>query len=396
MKRTRDRPREWELGAAVILSGLHLSLCLALQARPGIAGVVLWYIGPSLLALLGALVLLGTLVSAMRQARTRSALAAQHSPVSPGRAARLVVLAALAGAPAFYRTYPSSHDGHPSNVRFVLPLDGATTVAWGGDGPDSNAHRIATDQRWGYDLLVTVGGMSFQGSGRGLSDYHAYGRQLRAPAAGVVLTVHGREPDTPIGRKGKGDDLGNHIVFQVGGGEFLFMAHLQPESILVRPGDRVVAGQPLGRVGNSGFSSEPHVHLHLQDSPRRHLAEGIPFGFADYCAADAYVLRGMPRGGREDDRWVGQIVRRAEAQDCQDSSEAHDKFTWGSAPHPGSVARVPRHRSGRPELLSKGGGPCAPLRFLAGALCAPTAIRRSQREKNLVTGRIAVHREEAS
>jgi murein DD-endopeptidase MepM/ murein hydrolase activator NlpD len=320
--RKGGRRREWELGAAVILGALHVSLYLALQSRPGVAGVVLWYVGPSLLAALGALVLFGTFVTAMRRARTRSAPGREHNPVWPGRAARLVVLAALAGAPAFYRTYPSSHDGDPSDTPFVLPLDGAVTVAWGGDTPEGNAHRVAPDQRWGYDLLVTIGGRSFRGSGRELSDYHAYGRQLRSPAAGVVLSVHGREPDAPIGRKGKGDDLGNHIVLQVGAREFLFIAHLQPGSIVVRPGDRVVTGQLLGRVGNSGFSSEPHVHLHLQDSPRRHLAEGIPFGFVEYCAAGAYIPRGMPRGGREDDRWVGQIVRRAEAQVCHAGSPA--------------------------------------------------------------------------
>jgi hypothetical protein len=291
-------PRSWELRAAAILAALHVALFVALRARLGVTGVWLWYIGPSLLALLAAVALFGTLVSTIRHRLTWDL----------GHVTRLALLAAVAGVPALYRTYPSSHDGRPSHTRFVLPLHGPVTVAFGAEASEMNTHNVAPDQRWGYDLVVTSEGLSHRESGQLLADYHAYGRQVLAPAEGVVQTVHEGEPDMPIGRKAKGDDLGNHVALEVAPGEFLFIAHMQPGSIVVKPGDRVTAGQPLGRVGNSGFSSEPHIHLHLQDSARRHLAEGIPFSFADYCVANTYVPMGMPIGGREDDRWVGQIV----------------------------------------------------------------------------------------
>jgi hypothetical protein len=58
------------------------------------------------------------------------------------------------------------------------------------------------------------------------------------------------------------------------------------------------------------------VHVHLQDSARRHLAEAIPFHFSDYCVANTHVPSGMPAGGEEDGRWVGQIVRQAAAPSC--------------------------------------------------------------------------------
>jgi murein DD-endopeptidase MepM/ murein hydrolase activator NlpD len=300
------RHRASEFGAVAILAALHLALYLALRARLGVTGVWLWYVGPPLLAALAAVALFGTFLAATRHRLTSR----------PDRVARLALLAALAGAPALYRTYPSSHDGHPSRVRFVLPLNGPVTVAWGAGDSHDNAHGIAPDQRWGYDLVVTSGGSSFQGSGQRLADYHAYGRQVVAPAAGAVHAVHDGEPDIPIGRKGKGDDLGNHVVLHVAPAEFLFVAHLQPGSIAVKPGDQIAAGQNLGRVGNSGFSSEPHVHLHLQDTARRHLAESIPFSFVDYCTANAYVAAGMPAGGRAHDRWAGQIVSRAGVGAC--------------------------------------------------------------------------------
>jgi murein DD-endopeptidase MepM/ murein hydrolase activator NlpD len=222
------------------------------------------------------------------------------------------VLGALASASALYRTYPSSHDDNPSEVRFVLPLSGPVTIAWGGETKNVNAHVVAPDQRWGYDLIVTSNRISFRGSGEHVSDYYAYGKEVLAPAAGIVHTVHDGEPESPIGRKGKGDDLGNHVALQVTREQFLYIAHMQPGSVHVKPGDRVAPGQPLGRVGNSGTSSEPHVHLHLQDSSRRYFAEAIPFHFFDYCVDDIHVPDGMPFGGRENGRWVGQIVSHAD------------------------------------------------------------------------------------
>lgn len=296
--------------APAVLAALHLALYLTLQLRPGVAGALLWYAGPPLLAALALLLLAGVLISAVRYRVTWDRR----------RAARLALVAALAAAPAFYRTYPSSHDGHPSRVRFDLPLSGPVTVAWGGADPAGNAHVVAPDQRWGYDLVVTARGASFRGDGRLVTDYLAYGREVRSPARGIVHEARDGEPDMPIGRKGRGDDLGNHVALQVAPREFLYIAHLQPGSVAVRTGDAVTAGQLLGRVGNSGFSSEPHVHLHLQDSGRRHLAEGIPFEFLDYCRGDVYVARGMPAGGRADGRWTGHVVRRAHEGACGDDA----------------------------------------------------------------------------
>jgi Peptidase family M23 len=290
--------RELSFCATGFLTALHVSLALALHWRIGVPGVVLWYVGPSLLAALAALVLLLALISAIRRRQTWS----------QRRVTALTALSVLAVAPAFYRVYPSSHDKHPSPVRFELPLDGPITVAWGGEAEDVNAHVYAPDQRWGYDLIVTQNGRSSRGDRQRLTSYFIYGRTVLAPAAGIVVAAHNAEPDVPIGEKGTGDDLGNHVALEVAPAQFLFIAHMQPGSIAVRRGDRVAPGQSLGRVGNSGISSEPHVHIHLQDSGRRHLAEGIPFFFSDYCAGSEFVRQGMPRGGRENRHWVGDVI----------------------------------------------------------------------------------------
>jgi murein DD-endopeptidase MepM/ murein hydrolase activator NlpD len=89
-------------------------------------------------------------------------------------------------------------------------------------------------------------------------------------------------------------------VLQVADRQFLFVAHLRRGSVAVAQGDRVAKGQMLGRVGNSGNSSEPHVHVHLQDTPHAYLGEGIiPLYFHGYRSRKEEIDRGMPLGGRE-------------------------------------------------------------------------------------------------
>jgi murein DD-endopeptidase MepM/ murein hydrolase activator NlpD len=86
---------------------------------------------------------------------------------------------------------------------------------------------------------------------------------------------------------GPGRILGNHVVLDLGGGVYAALAHLRRGSVLVRPGDRVAAGQPLAACGNSGNSTEPHLHFQLQDHPSVLLAAGLPLRFARYQVAGA-------------------------------------------------------------------------------------------------------------
>ncbi|MYU01031.1 MULTISPECIES: M23 family metallopeptidase [unclassified Streptomyces] len=71
--------------------------------------------------------------------------------------------------------------------------------------------------------------------------------------------------------------LGNHAVLDLGGGTYAVYAHIRRGSLTVKPGDRVRAGQEIGRVGNSGNTTEPHLHLHLMDGPDPDAARGVPF-----------------------------------------------------------------------------------------------------------------------
>ncbi|MFD8231046.1 M23 family metallopeptidase [Streptomyces sp. NPDC059696] len=82
--------------------------------------------------------------------------------------------------------------------------------------------------------------------------------------------------------------LGNHVVLDLGDGAYAAYAHLRRGSLTVREGDRVRAGQPIARCGNSGNSSEPHLHFQLMDAPDPDAARGIPFTWRGI---------GVPRNG---------------------------------------------------------------------------------------------------
>jgi murein DD-endopeptidase MepM/ murein hydrolase activator NlpD len=83
--------------------------------------------------------------------------------------------------------------------------------------------------------------------------------------------------------------VGNHVILELGGGEFVLLAHLRAGSLRVRPGDRVGTGQPVGECGNSGNSTEPHLHLQVMDSADLLKARGLPVAFRDYAVRSGGV-----------------------------------------------------------------------------------------------------------
>ena len=139
-----------------------------------------------------------------------------------------------------------------------------------------------------------------------------WGRPVVAPIAGTVALIHDGAPDARVRRspvaylgfartqadrvkQGMAGLAGNCVVLSVGpGGPFVLIAHLRNGSVLVRPGERVGVGQPLGACGNSGNSTQPHVHLQVSDSLDWTRARGLPLTFAGYRAGGVVVRGGVP------------------------------------------------------------------------------------------------------
>lgn len=127
-------------------------------------------------------------------------------------------------------------------------------------------------------------------------DFPAFGQPVYAPADGVVVRVHDRERDhwsrtSPLGLlylvtvellrelTGPSRVVGNHVVIDVGDGVYAVLAHLRRRSIRVTAGQHVRAGTQIAECGNSGNSTEPHLHFQLMDHPAIAVAAGLPFRF---------------------------------------------------------------------------------------------------------------------
>ncbi len=200
--------------------------------------------------------------------------------------------------------FPAAREGRPSEVRFRLPVRGEWVVVWGGEDPADNV--LATqrpDRRWGLDLVqVDEQGETHVRPGTKLTEYYAFDEVVLAPADGEVVAARGDMRDNPPeARRVVDEEFGNHVVIRVAADEYVFLSHLKEESVLVSVGDRVRAGQEIGRVGNSGFSvttPEPHLAIHLQDTPDPRFGQAVPWYFHDYRASGQHFERGLPSGGR--------------------------------------------------------------------------------------------------
>lgn len=82
--------------------------------------------------------------------------------------------------------------------------------------------------------------------------------------------------------------IGNHVTIRGDDGAYAIVAHLQQGSPTVKAGDRVTAGTVIGRCGNSGNTSEPHVHAQLMDRASLWTAQGLPMSFARITLDDEH------------------------------------------------------------------------------------------------------------
>jgi murein DD-endopeptidase MepM/ murein hydrolase activator NlpD len=153
-----------------------------------------------------------------------------------------------------------------NQTKLTLPFKGEWTVFWGGDTEESNYHVKYEAQKNAFDIIVTdEQGKSYKNDGTSNADYYAFGKKLFAPCdAEVVLVVDGVKDNKP-----KEVNLyfvsGNTIVLKTKNNEYLFLAHFKQHSIAVKQGQKIKQGTFLGRCGNSGNSSEPHLHFHIQN-----------------------------------------------------------------------------------------------------------------------------------
>ena len=158
---------------------------------------------------------------------------------------------------------PEKHE-----TELFLPFKGRWLVAWGGDTKELNQHHDTPNQRFAFDFLgLDEKGNTRKGQAQINEDYFAFAREILTPAGGIVTDVISGVRDNVPGSMNPYSALGNAVFIRHREQEVSLFAHLKLGSIKVKVGDKVKRGQVIGLCGNSGNSSEPHLHYHLQNTP---------------------------------------------------------------------------------------------------------------------------------
>lgn len=153
------------------------------------------------------------------------------------------------------------------NTTFMnLPFNGEWFVYWGGVTEAQNYHVKEVTQQYAYDIMKVKDGASHDGDPLLNESYFAFGEDIIAPCAARVVTVIDGVPDNIPGETNPQELTGNTIVLQTDRDEYVLLAHLMKGSIFVEEGQDIGKGEILAKCGNSGNSTEAHLHLSLQNA----------------------------------------------------------------------------------------------------------------------------------
>ncbi len=205
-----------------------------------------------------------------------------------------------------------------SKNEYDYPVAGRSFVAAG--ATLHSHHRWATPEEFALDIVrLGEGGGSYKGQGTKNADYYGYGADILAVADGKVVAVRSDlpEPETSLRQPGesaeayfgrvqqrqmelmmKGLDaiVGNVVVIEHAQGEHSNYAHLQPGSVKVKVGDSVKRGQVIAKLGNSGNSTEAHLHFQITDGADPMFSNGVPPRFRNATLPYADFPRQLQTG----------------------------------------------------------------------------------------------------
>ncbi|MBK8522605.1 MAG: peptidoglycan DD-metalloendopeptidase family protein [Ferruginibacter sp.] len=162
-----------------------------------------------------------------------------------------------------------------NTTKLILPFKDEWTVFWGGDTKELNYHVSTPAQKNAFDIIITdAKGSSYKTDGKTNEDYYAFGKELIAPCDGeIVLVVDGVKDNVP-GQMNSFNVGGNMVIIKTANNEYLVFCHFKHQSIKVKEGQKIKQGDLLGLCGNTGNSSEAHLHFHIQNIEDLNTATG--------------------------------------------------------------------------------------------------------------------------
>ena len=187
-----------------------------------------------------------------------------------------------------------------------LPFEEEWAVIAGGRTHSDGGHHFitrGTGQRYAYDIAKVIDGRLVSGDGSTNEDSYTFGARLNAPSDGKIISLENNIEDNIrpgiINENINNSNLaGNYIMIDHLNGEYSLLAHFKKGTIIVSVGDTVINGQEVGKAGNSGNSTGPHLHYHLQNTPDYLNGIGLPAQFSNYYEDDVFIERGEPVRGQ--------------------------------------------------------------------------------------------------
>lgn len=206
-------------------------------------------------------------------------------------------------------------ENYTPEVLYSMPFRGKWYVANGGVTKNTSHSWENLPQRFAYDfIIVDEEGKSYVGEKDDLCSYYCYGKDIIAPADGTVILIKNNFPDCRIMKDGQPDpdtpDIGgNRIIIKHSANEYSTICHLMPKSITVRIGQKVKRGDVIAKCGNSGNTTEPHIHFQIQNTAHFYSCIGVPILFSKiqnklYAKYSVIDTRSLPEKGEIKDGYI--------------------------------------------------------------------------------------------
>ena len=162
-----------------------------------------------------------------------------------------------------YRSFTSRFPNY-GWLQINLPFYGEWYISQGHN--EDLTHKGEWSDAWDF-VIVDSDSKQYSSDGNDLNDYYCYGQNIIAPADGSVVAAEDGIKDNLIGEVNTVKNWGNTVIIKHAEGLYSKLSHLKNGSILVKVGDNVHYGQPIGKAGSSGRSPYPHLHFQIQATP---------------------------------------------------------------------------------------------------------------------------------
>lgn len=185
------------------------------------------------------------------------------------------------------------------------PLRGGDWIAEGGPSNDSYHRRarmvgdgnLYFAQRFAIDYVkISADGLTHSGDPKNNANYLCYGADVIAVADGKIVATKDATPQNTPDPTARAVEItmdtagGNFVALDLGYHRYALYGHLIPGSLKVKVGDSVKRGQVLAHLGNTGNSTEPHLHFQIADAPSFLLANGLPYLYDQVDVRPAQIL----------------------------------------------------------------------------------------------------------